>query len=40
MLHSITGSFAQDELRCFWQCNLAASEGPVGPSADDVRQYV
>merc|ERR1711939_85467 len=40
VLHSITGSFAQDELRCFWQCNLAASEGPVGPSADDVRQYV
>ncbi|GAB7343639.1 hypothetical protein MBLNU457_1633t1 [Dothideomycetes sp. NU457] len=30
-LHSVTGSFLPDEVRIFRQCNLAASEGPLGP---------
>lgn len=31
VLHSVTGSFAPEEVRIFRQCNLAASEGPLGP---------
>lgn len=31
VLHSVTGSFAADEVRIFRQCNLAASEPPAGP---------
>ncbi|KAM0788167.1 hypothetical protein ACM66B_001329 [Microbotryomycetes sp. NB124-2] len=38
-LHSVTGSFAPDQVRAFWQCNLAASTAPIGPSADDVAQW-
>lgn len=31
VLHSVTGSFLPEEVRIFRQCNLAASEGPLGP---------
>lgn len=31
VLHSVTGSFQPDEVRIFRQCNLAASEAPLGP---------
>jgi len=31
VLHTVTGSFAADEVRVFRQCNMAASEGVVGP---------
>ncbi|TKA64350.1 hypothetical protein B0A55_09550 [Friedmanniomyces simplex] len=31
VLHSVTGSFASDEVRIFRQCNLAASEAPLSP---------
>ncbi|OJJ51800.1 hypothetical protein ASPZODRAFT_12605 [Penicilliopsis zonata CBS 506.65] len=31
VLHSVVGAFKPDELRLFRQCNLAASEPPVGP---------
>lgn len=31
VLHSVTGSFLPDEVRIFRQCNLAASEEPLGP---------
>jgi alpha-ketoglutarate-dependent taurine dioxygenase len=31
VLHSVTGSFDPEEVRIFRQCNLAASEGPLGP---------
>ena len=31
VLHSVVGAFAEDEVRLFRQCNLAASEAPVGP---------
>ncbi|BGP14834.1 hypothetical protein JCM10213_002727 [Rhodosporidiobolus nylandii] len=38
-LHSITGAFAEDEVRAFWQCNLASTDLPVGPSDEDVAKY-
>jgi len=28
--HSVVGAFAKDQARIFRQCNVAASEGPVG----------
>lgn len=31
VLHTVTGSFLPDEVRIFRQCNMAASEGVVGP---------
>jgi alpha-ketoglutarate-dependent taurine dioxygenase len=31
VLHTVTGSFREDEVRIFRQCNMAASEGVVGP---------
>ena len=34
VLHSVVGAFAEDEVRLFRQCNMAASEPPLGP--DDV----
>ncbi|BGP38842.1 hypothetical protein JCM10449v2_002780 [Rhodotorula kratochvilovae] len=39
VLHSITGAFAEDEVRAFWQSNQAASVPVVGPSEEDVLQY-
>lgn len=38
-LHSITGAFGKDEQRAFWQCNIAASEGPAPPTEEDVRKW-
>ena len=34
VLHSVVGAFAPEEVRLFRQCNMAASEPPLGP--DDV----
>lgn len=31
VLHSVVGAFKPDEVRLFRQCNLAASDPPVGP---------
>lgn len=31
VLHSVVGAFKPDEVRLFRQCNLAASEPPIGP---------
>lgn len=31
VIHSVTGSFLPTEVRIFRQCNLAASEDPLGP---------
>lgn len=39
LLHSVVGAFTPDEVRAFHQCNLAASDEPTGPSADDVRKW-
>ncbi|KAL9620010.1 MAG: hypothetical protein Q9160_005387 [Pyrenula sp. 1 TL-2023] len=33
VLHSVVGAFAPEEVRLFRQCNMAASEPPVGPEA-------
>jgi len=33
VLHSVVGAFAEKEVRLFRQCNLAASEPPLGPDA-------
>lgn len=30
VLHSVVGAFREDEVRLFRQCNMAASEAPVG----------
>ncbi|MDI1486730.1 MAG: hypothetical protein OHK93_005991 [Ramalina farinacea] len=32
VLHSVVGAFAEDEVRLFRQCNMAASEPPMGPN--------
>lgn len=31
VMHSIVGSFKDDEVRIFRQCNMAASSAPLGP---------
>lgn len=31
VLHTVTGSFLEDEVRVFRQCNMAATEGVLGP---------
>ncbi|KAJ7166873.1 Clavaminate synthase-like protein [Mycena filopes] len=36
VLHTVVGAFAPDQVRAFHQCNLAASDDPAGPSAEDV----
>ncbi|KAI1262264.1 Clavaminate synthase-like protein [Xylariaceae sp. FL1019] len=33
VLHSVVGAFAEDEVRLFRQCNLAASHFPEGPTS-------
>ncbi|KAI1110234.1 hypothetical protein F5Y14DRAFT_455253 [Nemania sp. NC0429] len=33
LLHSVVGAFAEDEVRLFRQCNIAASQFPEGPSS-------
>jgi len=32
LLHSVVGAFAEDEVRLFRQCNVAATSFPVGPA--------
>ncbi|EMD42350.1 hypothetical protein CERSUDRAFT_110859 [Gelatoporia subvermispora B] len=39
VLHSVVGAFKSDQVRAFHQCNLAASDDPVGPDADDVKKW-
>ncbi|KAF7355960.1 Clavaminate synthase-like protein [Mycena venus] len=38
-LHTVMGAFTPDQVRTFHQCNLAASDDPAGPSAEDVRRW-
>jgi len=33
VIHTVTGSFTPEEVRIFRQCNMAASEPPLGPDA-------
>jgi alpha-ketoglutarate-dependent taurine dioxygenase len=39
LLHSVVGAFTPDQLRMFHQCNLAASDDPVGPDAEDLKKF-
>ncbi|KAI0313221.1 taurine catabolism dioxygenase [Amylostereum chailletii] len=39
VLHSVVGAFAEDQVRMFHQCNLAASDEPAGPSPEDVKAW-
>lgn len=39
VLHSVVGAFTKTQVRKFHQCNLAASEDPVGPTEEDVKRY-
>ncbi|KAK0185217.1 Clavaminate synthase-like protein [Armillaria mellea] len=39
VLHSVVGAFNKDQGRAFHQCNLAASDDPIGPTADDVKKW-
>ena len=34
VLHSVVGAFAEEEVRLFRQCNVAASHFPVGPQVE------
>ncbi|KAF9025434.1 hypothetical protein BDZ89DRAFT_1068307 [Hymenopellis radicata] len=37
LMHTVVGHFTKDQVRLFHQCNLAASDAPLGPSEEDVR---
>jgi alpha-ketoglutarate-dependent taurine dioxygenase len=39
VLHTVVGAFAPDQVRAFHQCNLAASDEPVGPDAEDIKRW-
>ncbi|KAJ7034462.1 Clavaminate synthase-like protein [Mycena alexandri] len=39
VLHSVVGTLTPDQVRAFHQCNLAASDDPVGPGAEDVATW-
>ncbi|KAK0222612.1 hypothetical protein EDD85DRAFT_861781 [Armillaria nabsnona] len=39
VLHTVVGAFAPNQVRAFHQCNLAASDDPTGPSAEDVKKW-
>jgi xanthine dioxygenase len=39
VLHTVVGAFKEDQVRAFHQCNLAASDDPVGPSDEDIKKW-
>lgn len=39
VLHTVVGAFKPEEVRSFWQCNLASGETPAGPSSEDVLKW-
>ncbi|PLW10950.1 hypothetical protein PCASD_20260 [Puccinia coronata f. sp. avenae] len=39
VLHSVVGAFTPDQHRAFWQCNIAATDEPEGPDANEVKRY-
>lgn len=39
LLHTVVGALAEDQVRAFHQCNLAASDDPVGPHEADVAEW-
>ena len=39
VLHTQVGALRPDQVRVLHQCNLAASDEPQGPSAEDIQEY-
>lgn len=39
VLHTVVGAFKEDQVRAFHQCNLAASDDPIGPSEEDIKKW-
>jgi len=39
LMHSVVGVFKEGQIRLFHQCNLAASDEPLGPSVADVEKW-
>jgi len=39
LMHSVVGVFKEGQIRLFHQCNLAASDEPLGPSGTDVEKW-
>ncbi|KAJ6568506.1 hypothetical protein B0H19DRAFT_939500 [Mycena capillaripes] len=39
VMQSVVGALRPDQIRVFHQCNLAGSDDPAGPSAEDVRKW-
>jgi len=39
VLHTVVGAFKPDQVRAFHQCNLAASDDPIGPTEEDVKRW-
>ncbi|KAJ6521025.1 hypothetical protein DFH09DRAFT_1331507 [Mycena vulgaris] len=39
VMQSVVGALGPDQVRVFHQCNLAGSDDPAGPSAEDVRKW-
>jgi alpha-ketoglutarate-dependent taurine dioxygenase len=39
VLHTVVGTFSQDRVRAFHQCNLAASSDPLGPTPEHVKRF-
>ncbi|TFK70088.1 Clavaminate synthase-like protein [Pluteus cervinus] len=39
VLHTVVGAFKPDQVRAFHQCNLAASDEPLGPTPEDVQKW-
>lgn len=37
--HTVVGAFKEDQVRAFWQCNLASGEAPAGPSKEDILKW-
>ncbi|CAH7669507.1 hypothetical protein BY996DRAFT_8384775 [Phakopsora pachyrhizi] len=40
VLHTVIGAFKEDQDRAFWQCNMASSDEPLGPEADDLQRFI
>ncbi|KIJ62981.1 hypothetical protein HYDPIDRAFT_114129 [Hydnomerulius pinastri MD-312] len=37
--HSVVGSFKEDQVRVYHQCNLAPPEPPIGPDVEDIKKW-
>ncbi|CAH7683480.1 taurine catabolism dioxygenase TauD, TfdA family-domain-containing protein [Phakopsora pachyrhizi] len=40
VLHTVIGAFKEDQDQAFWQCNMASSDEPLGPDADDLQRFI